>query len=131
MRFWFDEDLSPTLVQVAQEHGFEATCNRDRRMLGAKDHELRRVVQAEDFVLATDNATDFRPMFVRDGLHPGLVVLPGTVARDRQRELASIVIECIVGFARQAGEDPAGFMVSTLVEVDEHGECSTEDLPPA
>lgn len=30
MRFWFDEDLSPTLVQIANERGVEATCNRDR-----------------------------------------------------------------------------------------------------
>jgi predicted nuclease of predicted toxin-antitoxin system len=131
VRLWFDEDLSPKLVQVAQEHGFAATCNRDRGMLGAMDHELRQVVQAEDFVLVTDNASDFRPMFVRDGIHPGLVVVPGTVARDRQRELASVVIDYVVELARQVGEDPAGFMVNKLVEVDEHGECSTQDLPPA
>lgn len=100
-------------------------------MLGAKDHELRQVVQAEGFTLVTDNATDFRPMFVRDGIHPGLVVVPGTVARDRQRELVSIVIDHIVEVARQGGEDPAGFMVNKLVEVDEDGKCSTQDLPPA
>jgi predicted nuclease of predicted toxin-antitoxin system len=129
VRLWFDEDLSPTLVQVAEEHGFEATCNRDRGMLGAKDNELRHVVQAEGFVLATDNATDFRPMLVRDGIHAGLVVIPGTVARDRQRELASIVIDYIVGLARQAGEDPADFMVNRVVEVDQHGECSIGDMP--
>jgi predicted nuclease of predicted toxin-antitoxin system len=130
VRLWFDEDLSPTLVQVAEEHGFEATCNRDRGMLGSKDHELRRVVQAESFVLVTDNAADFRPMFVRDAIHPGLVVLPGTVLRDRQQVLASIVIDYIVELARKAGERPADFMVNKLVEVDDHGECSVQELPP-
>ena len=98
-------------------------------MLGAKDYELRRLVQAEGFVLVTDNATDFRPMFERDGIHPGLVVVPGTVTRNRQRELASAVIGCIVRLARQAGEAPGDFMVNRLVEVDEHGECSMQDFP--
>jgi predicted nuclease of predicted toxin-antitoxin system len=130
VRLWFDEDLSPTLVQVAQEHGFEATCNRDRGMLGAKDHELRRVIQAEGFVLVTDNAADFRPMFVRDRVHPGLVVLPGTALRDRQRVLASAAIDCIVELAREAREQPADFMVNKLVEVDEQAECSVQALPP-
>ena len=65
MKLWFDEDLSPTLVQVANERGFQATCNRDRGVLGAKDAVLRRLVQAEGFVLVTDNATDFRPMYER------------------------------------------------------------------
>jgi len=130
VRLWFDEDVSPTLVQVAQEHGFDATCNRDRGMLGAKDHELRRTTQAEGFVLVTDNAADFRPMLAREGIHPGLVVLPGTVPRDRQQALASAVIECIVELAGQAGEQPADFMINKLVEIDDRGDCSAEDLPP-
>jgi hypothetical protein len=41
VKLWFDEDLSPTLVQVANGLGFEATCNLDRGMLGASDPELR------------------------------------------------------------------------------------------
>jgi hypothetical protein len=40
------------------------------------------------------------------------------------------VIECIVELAREAGELPADFMVNTVVEIDEHGECSVRDLPP-
>lgn len=30
MRLWIDEDLSPSLVDVAHAHGLDATCNRDR-----------------------------------------------------------------------------------------------------
>jgi predicted nuclease of predicted toxin-antitoxin system len=41
VKLWFDEDLSPTLVRVANEHGVEATCNRDRGALGHKDAQLR------------------------------------------------------------------------------------------
>jgi len=47
VRLWFDEDLSPTLVQVAHELGFEGTCNRDRGVLGVSDAALRQLVQRE------------------------------------------------------------------------------------
>jgi predicted nuclease of predicted toxin-antitoxin system len=131
VRLWFDEDLSPTLVQVAEGQGFEATCNRDRGMLGCKDHQLRHVTQAEDYVLVTDNASDFRPMFARDAIHPGLVVMPGTVGRDAQKALLGAAIGYIVDLARDAGEEPADFMVNKLVEIDADGTCSAQELPPA
>jgi predicted nuclease of predicted toxin-antitoxin system len=72
VKLWFDENLSPTLVSIAQDHGFEASCNRDRGALGHDDPQLRASVQAADFVFVTDNAIDFRPMYERDAIHPGL-----------------------------------------------------------
>jgi hypothetical protein len=73
VKLWFDEDLSPTLVQVAHALGLEATCKRDRDALAAKDPQLRRLEQG--FVFVTDNAADFRPMYERDAVHPGLIVI--------------------------------------------------------
>ena len=70
VKLGFDEDLSPTLVAIINHHGFQATCNRDRGLLGATDRQLRTIVQAEGFVLVTDNASDFRPMFARDASIP-------------------------------------------------------------
>jgi predicted nuclease of predicted toxin-antitoxin system len=127
VKLWFDEDLSPTLVQVAAKRGFVATCNRDRGMLGATDPHLRRVVRAESFVFVTDNASDFRPMYERDDVHPGLVVLPGTVPRRRQQELARIVIDFIVDSASHTGAEPAAFMVNKLVGIDERGVCAVHE----
>jgi predicted nuclease of predicted toxin-antitoxin system len=40
MKLWFDDDLSPTLVALANSLGFQATCNRDRRLLNATDREV-------------------------------------------------------------------------------------------
>jgi hypothetical protein len=114
---------------IAEQHGFEATCNRHRNMLGAKDHDLRRVIQDEGFVLVTDNASDFRPMLVRDGIHPGLVVMPATVPRHRQRVLAAAVIEYVVELARALGEAPGDFMINKRVSIDEDGNCSAQDFP--
>lgn len=47
MKLWIDECLSPALVGEAQHHGFEATSNRDRGMLGAADPDLLERVVAE------------------------------------------------------------------------------------
>ena len=129
MKLWFDEDLSPTLVQVANERGFQATCNRDRGVLGAKDAVLRKLVQAEGFVLVTDNATDFRPMYEREGVHPGLAVMPAVVGRERQRQLASELIDWIVAAAAGDAQSPSDFMVNRLVQIDSDGACAARDLP--
>jgi predicted nuclease of predicted toxin-antitoxin system len=107
LRLWFDEDLSPTLVAVANERGFLATCNRDRGVLGISDRELLLLVEREDFVLVTDNAVDFRRLYGRTFPHAGVVVLPGSVPRARQRELARSGIDWIVAQAAAAGEEPA------------------------
>lgn len=129
MRLWFDEDLSPTLVQVANELGFEATCNRDRDMLGCSDRELRDQAQADGYVVVTDNASDFRPMYAREPVHPGLLVMPGDPGRDGQQHLARAVIRHIVGAADEAGEQPTDFLVNKLVEIEINGLCTIEHLP--
>jgi predicted nuclease of predicted toxin-antitoxin system len=131
VRLWFDEDLSPTLVQVAHDLGFEATCNRDRGALGAKDPELRSLVQRESFVFVTDNASDFRPMYARDEVHPGLIAMPADCGRERQRQLAGAVIRWIGQEAASSGETHADFMVNRLVEIDADGRCSSRELPAA
>jgi predicted nuclease of predicted toxin-antitoxin system len=131
VKLWFDEDLSPTLVSIANQHGLEATCNRDRGLLGATDARLRAVVQAEGFVLVTDNASDFRPMFAREEIHPGLAVIPAEYGRAEQQRLTAVLIEFIIDAARAEGERPADFMVNRLVEVDDDGRVTVRELPPA
>ena len=129
MKLWFDEDLSPTLVQVAQESGFEATCNRDRGVLGISDPQLRAIVQGDQYVFVTNNGSDFRPMYSRDAIHPGIVVMPAAFGRETQQTFARMVIGWIVGAAEDAGEIPADYMVNRLVEINEEGECRTLPLP--
>jgi hypothetical protein len=40
-----------------------------------------------DFVLVTNNASDFRPLYAPQPLHAGLVILIPVVSRDMQRRL--------------------------------------------
>lgn len=131
MKLWFDEDLSPTLVQIAHEHGLEATCNRDRNALGCTDRELRRLVQRDGFVLVTDNASDFRPMYAREHIHPGLIVIPAAHGRARQQHLTRLVIEWIANTAAASRQPPADFMVNKLVQIHNNETPTATDLPKA
>jgi predicted nuclease of predicted toxin-antitoxin system len=130
VKLWFDEDLSPTLVPVANELGFEATCNRDRGMLGSKDRDLRLQVQVEGYVLVSDNASDFRPMYAREDIHPGLIVMPARDGRAKQQDLAREVLALIANAAADAAESTEDFMVDKLVEIDDQGQWQISELPP-
>jgi len=128
VRLWFDEDLSPTLVQIAHELGFEATCNRDRGVLGISDARLRQLVHSEGFVLVTDNASDFRSMYGRDDVHPGLIVVPARYGRASQQTLTRDVISWIVNAALESSHTTADYMLDRLVEIDRDGSVTTYEL---
>ena len=89
MRLWIDEDLSPSLVDVAHAHGLDATCNRDRGLLGSSDREVLRRCIDEDRTLVTNNLGDFRRLCETRAAHPGLIVIP-TLARAAQQELCPL-----------------------------------------
>jgi predicted nuclease of predicted toxin-antitoxin system len=60
-KFLIDECLTPRLRQIALNAGYhETTSVRDRGLVGALDHDLMKVVIAEDFTLVTRNSVDFR-----------------------------------------------------------------------
>ena len=66
MRFLIDQCLSPAHVQIVIDAGFECTCLRDRGLLGATDpNKLMKYLLREDFTLVTENAPDFRALWIR------------------------------------------------------------------
>jgi len=129
VRFWIDECLTPALVGMAHEHGYEATCTRDRGHLGMPDEELLTLAVGEEFVFVTNNHADFIGLCANADLHTGLVVLPQRT-RDAQLPLFSDAIAHIQQHAEQAREAPADWMLNRVVEVDdESGECKDAPLP--
>lgn len=77
MRFFIEEDLSPALVGPCRDAGYEATCSRNRDMLGMSDREVAALsLREERRVLVTNNAGHFFKLMIAAGLHPGLVILP-------------------------------------------------------
>lgn len=131
MKLWFDEDLSPTLVALANSLGLQATCNRDRGRLNATDRQLRVAAHAEDYVIVTDNGRDYRPLCRREDVHPGLIIVPADRGLAAQQQLTEAVITWIRDRASASGVAAHDFMVNKVVEIDEHGVCTAEDLPPS
>jgi predicted nuclease of predicted toxin-antitoxin system len=129
MKLWFDEDLSPTLVNLANSLGLHATCNRDRGLLNATDRELRVAAHDEDYVIVTDNARDYRPLCRREQLHPGLIIVPADHGLLAQRQLTEAVVAWINDRSSASGLEARDFMVNKVVEIDDAGTCSAEDLP--
>jgi predicted nuclease of predicted toxin-antitoxin system len=91
LRLLIDECLSPVLVNVGHQHGFEAHHvvhmgweSREDSFLGA------RLIEG-DFTLVTNNWRDFRPMLEQARLHAGAIVLPN-VPRDEQIRLLDLAL---------------------------------------
>ena len=116
MRLLIDECLSPSLVQIVIDAGFDCTCVRDRGLLGATDPKLMKFLLREDFTLVTENAPDFRALFGATALHAGLVCLGAShMNLDTQQELLQIALEAL-------GDD----LVNQVLEVtkDDEGEVT-------
>lgn len=129
MKIWIDECLTPTLVARATARGYWATCNRDRELLGAPDPVLHPIVIGEECVFVTNNEADFRRLCRSVDLHTGLVLLPQAATRSRQGALFHAALDYIRRHARADGESEADWMLNRLVEIDDGGEGSHEDLP--
>ena len=125
MRFLIDECLSTHLVAVAREAGHDAQHVAHVGKAGWKDWNVVRYVRDGDFVLVTNNASDFRRLYAAEPLHAGLVILIPTVSRDLQQKLFRAALDELVTI---------GEPVNRVLEVDIDGDDVTlalYDLPPA
>jgi predicted nuclease of predicted toxin-antitoxin system len=129
VKFFFDEDVSPSLPPICHSHGYEATCARDRGLLDVDDEDVVEFCFEHDFVVVTGNARDFRWLCGNVELHPGLIVMP-SLPREEQLQLFPHVIDYIEEQAKEANVSPADFMVNRVIEMAEDGSCAHYDLPP-
>lgn len=129
MKLWIDECLSPTLVERANRHGYWATCNRDRDLLGVRDDALHEVVIDEEAVFVTNNEADFVALYRRIDLHTGLLILPQTQKREALWPLLDAALDYIERQAKAAAETAAEWMLNKRVEIDPSGTATHDDLP--
>lgn len=121
MKLFIDECLSPQLVRHLNETGeHEAVHPRDRDRLGEPDHLARCV--AEDRVIVTENAVDFRKLVAGEELHPGLIVLPSV-----GRALSLRLLIDAINYLSSEG-DPSNVMVNHVLEVSETGAFTLSPL---
>jgi predicted nuclease of predicted toxin-antitoxin system len=128
MRFLIDECLSIDLIQVASDAGFEAQHVARVGRAGWKDWNVARHAAAGDFVLVTNNASDFRKIYATTSLHAGLIIIVPNVGRALQATLFRAALEAL-----SMPDD----LVNRVLEVSIDGEDVTLDLydlsrdPPA
>jgi predicted nuclease of predicted toxin-antitoxin system len=124
VRLFIDECLSPTLARRLNESGVhEAVHPLDVGRRGERDHNVLERCLAEDRVIVTGNARDFRKLLGTVKLHPGLIILPG-LDRKRTWQLLQQVIEFLA-----ARGDPMDVMVNHVVEIDISGLITMAPIP--
>ena len=125
MRLFIDECLSPQLALRLNATGLHDAVHPlhvGRR--GEPDHRVLERCIAEDRVIVTENARDFRRLVGKTELHPGLIILPAL-----DREGTWKLLESALAFIRERGE-PMSVMVNHVLEVDESGVMTILPLPP-
>ena len=114
MRFLIDECLHTSLVEVANQAGYEAHHVVYRAWAGLEDYELRQIILQEEFVFVTNNGRDFRELLEQAELHPGLVIIVPNEKPRVQRGLFQAAIRKIIVLPNT---------VNKIVEV-----CGLEDI---
>jgi predicted nuclease of predicted toxin-antitoxin system len=95
VKLLIDECLHTSLVKVATDRLYEAYHVVHLGTSGLKDHELMLRIRDEDFTLVTNNAIDFRRLFRKEQIHPGLVIFVPNVPPAIQRALLETVLDYI------------------------------------
>jgi hypothetical protein len=97
MPLLIDENLSPMLVDLARERGYETMTLRDLRLLNAKDWTLLEKIQNEDWTLVINNVQEIRKRYAHGAvLHAGAVFLADVDSgRDVQRLAFALAVDDI------------------------------------
>jgi predicted nuclease of predicted toxin-antitoxin system len=95
VKLLIDECLHTSLVKVATDRLYEAYHVVHLGMSSLKDHELMLRIRDQDFTLVTNNAIDFRRLFQKEQIHPGLVIVVPNVPPAIQRALLETVLDYI------------------------------------
>jgi predicted nuclease of predicted toxin-antitoxin system len=125
MRFLIDECLTIDLVSIAGQAGHEAQHVAHVGKAGWKDWNVIRYAAEGDFVLVTNNASDFRKLYATQQLHAGLVIILPSVNRVEQQRLFHGALDELSRF---------GELINRVLEVDTEGNemtCNFYELPPA
>ena len=119
MKFLVDECLSHLLVNDLAAHGFpDAIHPIHVGLLGARDDKVLTRAFAEDRILITANAKDFRRLLAAMSLHAGAIIIG-----QMERAAAWQSIAAALAFLKSQ-PDPAFYVVNRVIEVAIGGEIS-------
>lgn len=110
------------LSNLAHGLGYEATSIRDLSRLSDPDSAIAAFAVANDWIVVTNNRTDYVRLYAKIDLHPGLIILLPSAPQARQLELFKIVAEAL---------DDLGDLTNQLIDVDRDGNITVTEWPPA
>ena len=119
-RFLIDECLHTSLVEVANDAGYEAHHVVYRGWAGFEDHQLRPIILREEFVFVTNNGRHFLELLAETELHPGLVIIIPNEKPALQRELFHAALAKLKSMPS---------VLNKVVEVQSRQEVRVCDLP--
>lgn len=112
MRLLLDECISHSFVARLAARGYPDSIHPiNVGMRGRRDDEIVSRALRDDRIIVTSNASDYRDLFSREIIHPGLIILPNAELEHSWRllELALTFIEL--------HEHPADYMVNLVIEL--------------
>jgi predicted nuclease of predicted toxin-antitoxin system len=125
VKFLIDECLSHTYVAAFVARGFHNALHPIHVGLRrARDDQLLAKAIAEDRIMISANAKDFRKLLGNCPIHPGAILVEGI---DRETTLRLIFLG--VDFV-QAQNDPDMYMINRVVEVSRSNGVHPYMLPP-
>ena len=126
MRFFIDECVSLSLGRHLNKSGLhDAIHPRDRGRLREPDRVVFARAIAEDRIVVTENADDFRKLAASVDLHPGLIILP-SIARLEAQRLMDLVIDHLL---RVDAERPQDLLVNSVLTITAARSIRIEPLP--
>jgi len=124
MRLFLDECLSPRVAnELMAEDGYYVVHPRNQGGLGEADHTVLARCVADDLIIVTENARDFRALAARIDIHPGMIILPCL-----DRFAAKNLLKAAIAFLRTLGA-PSDIMVNKVLEVAADGKFELYNLP--
>jgi predicted nuclease of predicted toxin-antitoxin system len=125
VKLFIDECLSPQLAARLNATGrYDAVHPLHVGRRGEPDHRVVERCIAEDRIIVTENARDFRRLIGGSELHPGLIILP---ALDRDGTWRAL--QAVLAFLEDRGNS-VDMMVNHVLEIDESGRMTLNPLPP-
>ncbi len=125
MKFLLDECLSHVFSRRLADRGYpDAVHPIHFGLRSVDDHIILRRALAQDRIIVSANADDFRPLIAHEAIHPGLIALPNV-----EREHSWHLLESALSFI-ELQPNPLDYMINRLIEVSATGEIMASELPP-
>lgn len=121
MKLLVDECLSPDLTEIAWDAGLHCTHVTWLGRQGAKDWQHVQHAVSDDWVLVTNNTSDFQRLVGHEEVHPGLVCLniaPEYMNLETQKHLFRYALNQLLN------QDPVNEVLEITLDAD--GRISAE-----